>query len=151
MSSPAEVYVPPRPENLTRRRLWTAAACAVAVVCGVVLYRYSPLEHSYYPGCFFHWATGWHCPGCGGTRCAYALVHGDLPQAAAFNLLVVLSLPYLAMLAVNALCHAVTGRPAFRRHAPAWWPRLVTVVFVLFWVVRNLPWEPFTYLAPHKI
>ena len=46
-----------------------------------------------FPPCMFYAATGWHCPGCGLTRCLHALAHGDLPQAMAMNpLLLVLML-----------------------------------------------------------
>jgi hypothetical protein len=151
MNPPAEVRTVPPPVAVRRRRLLTAAAAAVAAVLAVVLYAFPPAEHSFYPRCLFHDLTGLHCPGCGGTRCAHALLHGDPAQAAAYNLLAVLGLPYLALLAANGLWYGVTGRRAFRVWAPAWWPRAVAVAVVLFWVARNLPWTPFTFLAPHKI
>ena len=74
--------------GLLRRRVMTAALVVAGVaVCGVV-YRFPPTEYSFYPRCYFNELTGLYCPGCGGTRCAYALLHGDLAQAAAYNLLV---------------------------------------------------------------
>jgi hypothetical protein len=143
--------MPPPSASLTRRRLLTAAVVAAASAAAAVLYAFPPAEHSFYPRCLFHDLTGLHCPGCGGTRCAHALLHGDVAQAAAYNALVLLFLPYLALHAVNALWYGATGRRAFRVWAPAWWPRAVVVAVVLFWVARNLPWAPFTLLAPHAI
>jgi hypothetical protein len=141
----------PPPVSLRRLRLLTAAAVAVIAAAATVVYFIPPAGQTFYPRCLFHELTGLHCPGCGGTRCAYALLHGDPAQAMAYNVLVLLFLPYLGLHAANALWYGVTGRRAFRVWAPAWWPKAVAVVLVLFWVARNLPWAPFTLLAPHKI
>ena len=151
MNAPSEVRTGPPLVAPRRRRLVTAAAVAAILVLAGALYTFPPTENSFYPPCLFHRWTGLHCPGCGGTRCAHALLHGDPAQAAAYNLLAVLCLPYLLLLAANGLWYGATGRTAFRVWAPAWWPRAALVVVVLFWVARNLPWAPFTFLAPHKL
>ena len=61
----------------------------------VVIYLVPPNDQTYYPRCTFHQLTGYHCPGCGGTRCVAALLHGDILQAAAYNLYFLLALPFL--------------------------------------------------------
>lgn len=137
--------------TLLRRRLLTLAVAAVVLVGAGVLYLFPPAGNSYYPRCLFYQATGCYCPGCGATRCAYALVHGDFLQAAAYNVLLLLYLPYLATTAFNACWHAVAGRPAFRGRLPAWTIMATAVLLTLYWILRNLPFAPFTLLAPHKI
>lgn len=39
----------------------------------------------YLPACFFYTATGFYCPGCGGTRAAFALARGDLLTSLFFH------------------------------------------------------------------
>src|SRR4051794_38488830 len=73
-----------------------AAATPLAIVAAAVLYSFPPTAYSFYPPCVFHLVTGLHCPGCGATRCVYSLVHGDLRQAAAYNPLLLVILPFLA-------------------------------------------------------
>ena len=50
---------------------------ATALGAGAVVFFFNPSTHGFYPVCLFHKLTGWNCPGCGGTRAAYALLHGQ--------------------------------------------------------------------------
>jgi hypothetical protein len=31
------------------------------------------------------------------------------------------------------------------------WPQLILISVVAYWILRNLPFEPFSWLAPHVI
>ena len=85
-----------------------------------------------------HAMTGWYCPGCGTARAVSMLTHGHLLAALRMNPVTVLGLPLIGVL-------YVTGR--LDRLKPVWiWTLLV--VLVVFGVLRNLPWQPFTLLAP---
>jgi uncharacterized protein DUF2752 len=89
---------------------------------------------------------GVDCPGCGGLRMAYALMHGDLLSAVKFN---ALSLVIL-VLAVGAYVTWIYGRIVGRRIV-GWqhyrWSSTVALVLLSGWfVVRNLPFAPFTGL-----
>jgi hypothetical protein len=133
-----------------RRGLAVAAALAVPVGLAV-LYRMPPTEGSFYPHCVFHQLTGLHCPGCGATRCLYALVHGRLAEAASYNIVFLALLPlvltWLGWLWVNALL----GRPLPVLRVPPWVFRALLLLMIAFWILRNLPYPPFTLLAPHPL
>ena len=58
-----------------------------------VLYAFSPTAHSFYPICVFHALTGLQCPGCGGTRALYHLLHLHVGQALQYNALVTVVAP----------------------------------------------------------
>jgi hypothetical protein len=104
-----------------------------------------------YPPCWFHLLTGLHCPGCGATRCLAALVHGDVPQAAAYNVLFLLALPYLALWGIQASMRFLRGQSVPRREVPGWVIAGIAVGIVLFGILRNLPFAPFDLLAPHQL
>jgi hypothetical protein len=78
-----------------------------------VLYTFSPTEHSFYPICIFHALTGWQCPGCGGTRALYHLLHLHVGQALQYNALVTLLAPLA--LAWFVFCYATV---VFRGYSP---------------------------------
>ncbi|MEO5628158.1 MAG: DUF2752 domain-containing protein, partial [Thermomonas sp.] len=93
-----------------------------------------------------HALSGWYCPGCGSTRALHALLHGDLPQALAMNPLLVIAMPLLAWMALNAAGATMPGRRLLLPWAGK--PRFWLVVLVVYWILRNLPWMPFAWLAP---
>ncbi|WP_425244575.1 DUF2752 domain-containing protein [Streptomyces citrinus] len=59
------------------------------------LYGTDPHEPGHWlPGCPFRALTGLLCPGCGGTRMAYDLMHGQFVAAWHDNALLLLALPF---------------------------------------------------------
>ncbi|MEU9506566.1 DUF2752 domain-containing protein [Micromonospora sp. NPDC048170] len=98
------------------------------------------------PSCLLKLTTGLDCPGCGGTRALWYVLHADLPAAARHHFLFVFALPFLAYLFV-----AWAGRQAFGWRLPELRISSRTIgVFLAAWgaftVLRNLPWAPFTSL-----
>lgn len=128
----------------------TLAAAGVAVAGGMgvwMLRRFDPnVAGSPFPGCLFHAVTGYYCPGCGMTRAMHALVHGDMAGALAMNPLMV----SLLLLSPLLLAWRSGWQPARLRPVVAVLsqPTLWLVVLPAYWIARNLPWFPFTALAP---
>lgn len=130
-----------------RGRLWAAGAVA-AGAAAAVLFRFDPMQVSFYPRCPLFVLTGLLCPGCGALRAGHALLHGDLPAALGFNGFLVVALPFLAWALLRSGVLATTGRrlPAPRLSARGAWTLFAGLM--LFTVLRNLPFAPFTLLAP---
>jgi Protein of unknown function (DUF2752) len=124
------------------------AGTVVAVVVlgsGAVLFFFNPSTHGFYPVCEFHELTGLNCPGCGGTRAVYQLLHGDVLRAMQDNALVVLSLAGLVGRAAWFGTKKFLRRPVGPFLPPEFfWPLLV--VALVFTVLRNLP--AFSFLSP---
>jgi len=118
---------------------------AVVLGSGAVLFFFDPSKHGFYPICLFHTLTGWNCPGCGGTRAAYQLLHGHLLRALRDNALFVLTLAVLAGGAGYWLVQKARKRPVtINVPAGVWWGFLI--VALVFTVLRNLP--AFSWLSP---
>ena len=95
--------------------------------------------------CAFKMLTGLDCPGCGGTRMVWYLLHGDIFQAARHHIVALIAIPILAYAYV-----AFAARRLFNVTLPTKRIPLVGILgFLLFWVVfavlRNLPWAPFDW------
>lgn len=101
-------------------------------------------------GCPFYEVTGQWCPGCGSTRAAWLLLHGDIASAARHNLLFLPALAYVVATWLHTVSPAATARlPGFVRRptevpATAMWG--LVVALVAFTIARNLPVAGF--LAP---
>jgi hypothetical protein len=131
-------------------------ALALAGACGLllalaILYRNPPEQSHFAPPCMFHKLTGLHCPGCGATRAAYALLHGRPGEALRKNVLFIATLPFLAFWGVRSIGRFVKGVPSSPSSGVLMRPlvtKAIVVAVFAFAILRNLPWPPFTLLAP---
>jgi hypothetical protein len=126
-----------------------AALLALAlVVAGFAIVRGAgPAPPAWYPPCPFHALTGLWCPGCGSARVLHDLAHGHLLAACQHNILIVALAPFLLVWAAVSLWRGLLrNQPPLR--APLGAARLLLIVIMVFWIARNLPWQPFSLLAP---
>lgn len=137
----------PVPTSLARQAP-TLLLVAAGLGAAVVLWHVDPNSpDSPLPSCPLRWLTGLFCAGCGSTRALHALLHGDVGKAFAFNPLLVVLAPVMPLMAASAAGWWLPRwlDPALMRLAS---PRLWLTVLVGYSVARNLPWFPFTALAP---
>ena len=126
---------------------WAAPAAVALCVAGAVAYTLAE-DRSHVTGptpCLLRLTTGFDCPGCGGTRAAWFLLHGGFSQAARHHAVFVFAVPFLLYSYV-----AWTINVTFGRNLPV--PRITPThagIFLGVWFVwatlRNLPWAPFTW------
>jgi Protein of unknown function (DUF2752) len=139
------------PKNHWGQRVLLVLLTAVALPIGAtVLYHYSPTEYTYLP-CVFNKCTGYHCAGCGMTRCVHALLHGNLEQALAYNAMFVILSPFLAYGCLGVAYSLWTGRRPPWPQLPAWFATFLLVLLILFGIVRNIDVYPLNLLAPHQL
>ncbi len=122
---PPPYYVEPEPDRLTRfaTRLWTrsprwlapvaALGCMAGAVGYTVLADPAAADAEAVPTCLLKYTTGFDCPGCGGTRAFWYLLHGDLPAAARHHVLFVFAVPFLLYIYL-----AWAGQRLFRWRLP---------------------------------
>ena len=115
---------------------WLYGLIAIGVC--VLAYFGTPGQSKWLPSCLFNTWTGLYCPGCGNTRALHAFVHGDILNCISNNLLLI---PACILLVVLCLY------PKLSCNKYLCWS--ITVVVIVFFILRNLPWYPFTLLAPN--
>ena len=128
---------------------WTAAAGVAAMAGGSAVVAYfDPAKAGFFPVCPLFALTGFACPGCGLTRGFHALFHGDMLTALDFNALIPIWVLIVGYAFVSLALFAMRGRGL-----PMWSivPKVLfgfMIVLILFGVLRNLPYQPFTILFP---
>jgi hypothetical protein len=114
-----------------------------------VLHIADPSEATSFPVCPFYSITGLYCPGCGTLRCLHALLHADLRSALDYNALTVLFVPMLVLAWLSVGVAGIRGRPPPHVWtASRWVGWALGIGFGLFWILRNMPVEPFSWMAP---
>lgn len=132
-------------QNSLLFRIFLGITAPLILVGGILfLYRFG----SPFP-CFFHLITGLYCPGCGAGRAVTALVHGDFLTAFRNNILFLPAFAFVGWYFFQRYLQLVFHKNFI------WMPPItvktyqITMFFLLgYWVLRNLPWFPFTLLAP---
>jgi len=89
---------------------------------------------------------GIDCPGCGSLRMLYSVLHGNLFAAVKFNALAVVALGLLVFAYVTWTYGRVVGRRIWSWQHYRWSATVALVVVSAWFVVRNLPFAPFTGL-----
>ncbi|HEY9003309.1 MAG TPA: DUF2752 domain-containing protein [Mucilaginibacter sp.] len=130
-----------------KEKLYFALPLLIIAALAVIYYNFNPAEYSFFPKCPFHTLTGYDCPGCGSQRAIYKLLHGDIIGAARENLLLVLSLPFLAIHFFFKIKSVILDKDLRWKviYHPLT-PKIVGALAVIFWIIRNIPGYPFNYL-----
>src|SRR5215204_4540390 len=127
-------------------RFFRISILIIAAGAVLLLYFFVEPENGILPKCFFHELTGLYCPGCGVQRSFHALLNGYILTAIDYNLLFILFLPliiYFILIFTWGKKHPASSfiyKPVFSF--------TVLIVVVSFWVLRNIPVMPFSWLAP---
>lgn len=132
-----------------RNPAWAAPLAILVCFAGGVAYTLAthPTQEGAVdsPTCWIKLTTGFDCPGCGGTRAFWYLLHGNLPAAARSHLVAVFAAPFLVYAYVAWVAERVFGRKLPKLRIS---PRAISVFLIVwgaFTVLRNLPWAPFTW------
>ncbi len=120
------------------RHTKTAAFVGICAAGLAVLYALPPTRYNFYPRCPIYASTHLLCPGCGGTRAIYELLHFNVRGALHYNALVTILAP-LALLWLAVSCYRAyrTGR-YLQLKLPAPVLAGLLLIAVLFSVARNL-------------
>jgi hypothetical protein len=73
---------------------------------------------------------------------------GDILGAFRQNLLLLLAIPFMLALNLNALCRIVGKVDLIPLNRIPRLEIIASIIIIVFWFARNLPWFPFTLLAP---
>lgn len=134
--------------NSNLERILAASGVVAATIGSFVVGYFNPVTAGFFPVCPLYQMTGFYCPGCGLTRGFHALFHGDVLTALHYNALLPIFAFLLVYLTISLTLLAVRGRGlSWKIFAPNLLYSFMILAFV-FSIARNLPFYPFTLLAP---
>ena len=118
----------------------------LAAGAGLLLYFFIEPKDGNLPKCIFHELTGFYCPGCGGQRSLHSLLNGNFLKAIDYNLLFILLLPFI----LYFMFVFITGKKysASSFIYKPYFSLMIAIAVVAFWILRNIPVKPFSWLAP---
>jgi hypothetical protein len=130
------------------RRLTGPVGVAALAACGcVAIWACNPtVPGGPLPVCPIKALLGIDCPGCGGLRMIYSLLHGDVWAALRFNAVGLVAVFVLVWSYVAWTYGRVAGREIRSWQHHRWSAPIVLVVVLVWFVVRNLGFGPFTAL-----
>lgn len=85
------------------------------------------------------------------TRATYLLANGRFLEALRMNVLGVILLPILIFTCAYALIAWCRNRLLPNWQLPRWGPWVILSILLLFAILRNIPHNPFTLLAPIQL
>lgn len=130
------------------KKIVNLALLLVIMGVAVLFFVLDPTKTELFPRCLFYSFTGGYCPGCGSQRALHSLLHFDIAGVISYNFLF---LPAGLFVLYHYLHPVLNKFFAWKLPNVFYWkntPWVVLVIVLVFWVVRNLPWHPFSVLAP---
>lgn len=123
-------------------------ALGFLMVLAIIIYIYHPATPLRMIPCPFREITGLYCPGCGSIRALTQVAQGNILKAVQHNVLAVAFLPLMVWVVLANIKLVLTGRalPYPKLPSPAIWGLLC--LFILFAVLRNLPFAELHFLRP---
>jgi hypothetical protein len=114
----------------------------------VLFFVLDPTKHEIFPRCLFHSLTGGYCPGCGSQRALHNLLHFNIAGVISYNFLFLPAGLFILYHYIHPIVNRVFSLKlpnlVYLKNTP--W--VVLVIVAVFWIARNLPWYPFSVLAP---
>ena len=122
-----------------KRRIALIAAITIGGITAAVIYgMFDPADYALFPKCPFLMLTGGlRCPGCGSQRAIHALLHLQFKEAFMLNPLVIISIPFLVLLATASIVKG-THPEFYNKINSSLVSKLLLVIFILWWIVRNI-------------
>jgi len=126
--------------------LYVLGIVAILVAGCLIYFSYNPMESVFFPKCPFLMLTGLKCPGCGSQRAIHALLHLDIRSAFQYNALLIMSIPYIALLLFAKILPHLSDHTGYAstilhfsnlmQHPIIIWSYCAIVL--LFWITRNI-------------
>lgn len=107
-----------------------------------IYFVFNPSNYNFFPQCPFYKFSGYYCPGCGSQRAFYDIFNGNFLNALEHNILMVV------VVFCGIITYLLSKKAFFEIIYHPKTPYIFLAVTIVFWILRNLHFTPFNWLAP---
>jgi hypothetical protein len=120
------------------------------MLLGVLLlyFFWNPSNNNFFPKCPLYSLTGIYCPGCGSQRAMHQIIHGNIIEGLRHNYLIALLGIVLLYQALLFMVHKLYNKSFYNILHQSLTIKIILVLILVFWLLRNIRFYPFTELAP---
>ena len=130
------------------KKIYKAGLLIGLPLIAVLFFILDPDQQAIFPRCIFYSFSGYYCPGCGSQRAIHNLLHLNFFGVVQNNILflpAVLAIIYHYLYSIlNRLFNWRLPNIFYMKNTP--W--IIFGIILLFWLLRNLPFYPFSVLTP---
>jgi len=124
------------------KKKYKAVIGILALLLVSLYFLVNPSNVDFFPKCPFHQLTGLHCPGCGSQRAIHDLSRLNLAEAFSHNAILIITLFF----GIGLFLYSREKFSKLIYHPKSPW--IIFSIISVFWILRNLNFHPFCYLAP---
>lgn len=124
---------------------------SIVIVLLLILSLYffiDPSSTALFPKCPFLKFTGLYCPGCGSQRAFHNILKGNIITGIKHNYLFLLAFSVIGYQLIIFVINKYSSNTYQNLLHKSSITRAILIIVVLFWILRNIPYSPFTTLAP---
>ena len=117
----------------------------------IMYYNYEESNSAWSVQCSLYHVTGLYCPGCGGQRAFHYLLHGEMNKSLRYNALFIMSIPFFLYL-YYIMVRVYLKKGKYNAKGFLFSKNFAIVfllILVVYFILRNIPFSPFTYLIPY--
>ena len=119
------------------------------VIILVFLYFFvNPNKVNYLPKCPLYVSTGIYCPGCGSQRATHNLLNFNFLGVLNQNVLYIFGLLIIGYHLLISGINYIFSKTIYNYIYHPKTPIVLLIIIIGFWILRNIPYYPFTLLAP---
>lgn len=109
---------------------------------------WNPSENSFFPKCPFYTLTGIYCAGCGSQRAIHQIMNGQIITGIRHNYLLIVVIGVLSYKTLLYILNKIYNKSHFDIFHKPIATKIILIIVLLFWTLRNIKIFPFTELAP---
>lgn len=114
------------------------------------LYFYvNPSKVDFLPKCPLYLTTGVYCPGCGSQRATHHLLNFNFWGVVQQNVLYIFGLAIIVYHLIIEGLNLIFKKNIYNYIYHPKTPIIILIFVIIFWIARNIPYQPFNWLAPH--